>query len=529
MINITGRLAKLGLAFAGGVLVWGTQCQVLHAAALRAGVAQVSITKDKPTATVNDLVYAKALVVDDGTTKVAIVCLDVGGLPSALVSGVRTRVQEGLGIAESHVLLAASHNHHTQGQLVPNVAERAFEAVRQAHETMVPVKHGTGVGHESRITMNRRLRLKNGKAWTIRRANPSPKDADVVGLGPLDPQIGILRLDRLDGRPLAVLYNFAGHAYGGVPSGGVTADFPGFASALLQEALGEGVVALFVQGAAGDVTPIRYKDVDAPPPTEQLGALLGLSTLEAFQRIATHGEGTVKVAAQTLELPRRKDVEKRLQSLQEQQEEILQFFTGVGCGTHGAGTFLNFKTFLPLYLKHTLDPEHPAYSSYLYQHEAQGERNDLRCLDEENRQRIQKYRECIQQMERLIRIRSNLQNLSRHLNRDASQAIAAQVQGIRIGDFVLVTFPGEPFAEVALRIKERSPFPHTFVAGYANGHLGYAPTAEAYNDEAYEDCLSPLRSRVAAVVRVEGPGDHSPPGPAAFLSEMTRSWSEWAT
>ena len=211
------------------MLVWGTQCQVLHAAALRAGVAQVSITKDKPTATVNDLVYAKALVVDDGTTKVAIVCLDVGGLPSALVSGVRTRVQEGLGIAESHVLLAASHNHHTQGQTGPERGGASFRGGPDrptrpwCRSSTVPVS-----ATSRRITMNRRLRLKNGKAWTIRRANPSPKDADVVGLGPLDPQIGILRLDRLDGRPLAVLYNFAGHAYGGVPSGGVTADFPRF-------------------------------------------------------------------------------------------------------------------------------------------------------------------------------------------------------------------------------------------------------------------------------------------------------------
>ena len=83
--------------------------------------------------------------------------------------------------------------------------------------------------------MNRRLRLQDGRHWTIRRANPSPRDSDVAGLGPLDPEIGILRVDRNDGRPLAVLYNFAGHAYGGVPDGSVTADLPGFASAVLEE------------------------------------------------------------------------------------------------------------------------------------------------------------------------------------------------------------------------------------------------------------------------------------------------------
>jgi hypothetical protein len=340
--------------------------------------------------------------------------------------------------------------------------------------------------------MNRRLRLKSGKHWTIRRANPSPKDSEVVALGPLDPEIGILRVDRGTGEPLAVVYNFAGHAYGGVPSGGVTADFPGFASAVVEEALGHGAKALFLQGAAGDVTPIRYKDVDAPPPTEQLGTMLGLSTLQAANRISTHDGATLRVISETVEVPRRRDIEARVQSLEAQQEEILQFFTGVGCGTHGAGTFLNFKTFLPLYMKQMVDPEHPSYSSYLYRQEETTGQTGLVELDAENRRRVEKYLAAIDNMERLIRIRSNLHVLKGRLGERAAEPIAVEIQGVRIGDFFLVTFPGEPFAEVGLRIKERSPFAHTFVAGYSNGHLGYAPTADAYDKEAYEDTLTPF-------------------------------------
>jgi hypothetical protein len=55
-------------------------------------------------------------------------------------------------------------------------------------------------------------------------------------LGPIDPQIGLLRVDTAEGKPLALVYNFAGHPYGGVPDGGVTADFPGFASRVIEEA-----------------------------------------------------------------------------------------------------------------------------------------------------------------------------------------------------------------------------------------------------------------------------------------------------
>ncbi len=460
-----------------------------QAASLRAGVAVVDITAEKPTVAVNDPLCAKALALDDGKTKAVIICLDLGGASSTLVASVRDRIQRQLAVKGSHILVNASHNHHTQGQVARDVVDRIVGAVKQASQTMVPVRVGAGVGREDRITMNRRLRLTSGKDWTIRRANPSPKDSDVAELGPIDPEIGILRLDRTSGEPLAVVYNFAAHAYGGVPSGGVTADFPGFASAVLEEAL-PGAKALFLQGFAGDVTPIRYKDVDAPPPTEQLGTMLGLSTLQAVNRIATQEQGILKVISETIEIPRRQDDEARIQSLETQQEEVLQFFTGVGCGTHGAGTFLNFKTFLPLYVKHRVDPDFPAYSSYLYKHEEATGHTELTHLDAENRRRVQKYLACIDNMERLIRIRSNLQAYKRHLNRRGEGPIAAEVQGIRIGSFLLVTFPGEPFAEVGLRVKEQSPFEYTFVAGYSNGHLGYAPTADAYDREAYEDALT---------------------------------------
>ena len=462
-----------------------------RAGSLRGGVAARSITSEAPTVLVNDPLYAKALVLDDGETRIVIVCLDLGGASTPLVSAIRKGLGEELGIAEANVLVNASHNHHVQGQTVKDLPGRIVETVRLAIASMVPVKVGSGSGQEGRIMMNRRLELKDGRTWAIRRANPSPKDFEVARIGPADSEIGILRLDNRDtGRPLAVVYNFAGHAYGGVPNGGVTADFPGFASAVLEEALG--ATALFVQGAAGDVTPIRYKDVDAPPPTEQLGTMLGMSTLKAVNRIETGEEGVVKMVSETVELPRRQDIEARLEALEAQEEEILQFFTGIGCGTHGAGTFLNFKSFLPLYLKHTVDPDRPAYSSYLYMHEDATGQSGLLELDAQNRQRMEKYLECINQMERLIRIRSNLQIFKRHQANAGGGPIAAEVQGMRIGEFVLVTFPGELFAEIGLRIKERSPFADTFVAGYSNGHLGYAPTAEAYQGEAYEDSLTPF-------------------------------------
>ena len=386
---------------------------------------------------------------------------------------------------------------------------------------MVPARVGAGAGREDRITINRRLRMKDGKHWTIRRATPSPPDDAVAGLGPLDPQIGLLRVDAMDGKPLALVYNFAGHAYGGAAGGGITADFPGFASRVVERAW-PGAVALFLQGAAGDVTPIRYKDFDAPPPTELLGTRLGFSALEAAQRISTQSQAAVRIVRDTVELPRRTDAEQRIQALQAEQEKILGFFTGVGCGAHGAGTSLNFKSFLPLYMKQAIDPEHPAYAAYLYEQEERTGQNGLRQLDKENKQRIAMYRQCIEKMDRLIVVRTSLQFLQETLQTSsASGPIRVEIQALRVGDFVLVTFPGEPFAEVGLRIKKRSPFPNTFVAGYTNGRIGYAPTADAYDKDAYEDALTPLAPAVAGDLRRQGPGN-DPPARSEFPLMVTR-------
>jgi len=460
---------------------------------LRAGAAVQSLMTDKPSVAVHDPLCTKAVVLDNGSTRIAVVATDLGDASDELVADVRRLVQQQVSIPPGNVLINASHNHRTQGQAAEDAAERIAQAVSRAADSMVPVKIGIGKGREDRITMNRRLQLKDGKEWTIRRANPSPRDEDVMGVGPMDPEIGILRLDRVDGGTLAVLYDFACHPYAGVPDGGVTADLPGFASRVVENGLsGEDTLALFLQGAAGDITPIRYKDWHAPPHTEQLGTMLGLSVLEAARQAVMTDDSRLQVLTETAELPRRTDLEQCLAALEVQQEDILQSFTGVGCGEYGTETSLNFKTFLPLYLKHVMDPDFPSYSSYLYMQEKKVGTDDLQHLDAENKQRIGKYLESIHNMERLIRIRNKRQLIQRQIEKGEEGPLQAEVQVMRIGDFVLVSFPGETFSEVGLYIKRQSPFEFTFLASYSNGSIGYAPTADAYGGDAYEDTLTRL-------------------------------------
>ena len=258
--------------------------QEINSAPLRAGVSKINITKDKPTELVHDPLYAKALVLDDGKTKAVIITMDIINISIDDLSEIRARIQNELKINGNNVMINASHNHWVNDQLAEDYVDRTVKAVKEAVQNMVPVKVGGGAGIEKRITMNRRLLLTNGKEWTIRRATPEPQDEMVKGIAEaFDPEIGILRIDKTDGKPLAVLFTFADHNYTGVPNRGATAGFPGFASKVIEENLGNGAVALFMQGAAGDITPILYKDVNAPKQDEMHGTLLGLSTLQGWR------------------------------------------------------------------------------------------------------------------------------------------------------------------------------------------------------------------------------------------------------
>ena len=246
---------------------------------------------------------------------------------------------------------------------------------------MVPVKVGAGVGKEDRIMENRRLKLKSGRTIDVRHAYSLPPDDEVAEVGPIDPQIGVLRLDREDGRTLAVVYNFACHPIQGVPSGGNTADIVGFASKVIEENLSDGTIALFLQGCGGDINPVFYKDVDHPRSAEPLGNMLGLSTLRAVRKIACKEDSRFTVLNETITLPRG-DRTQRIYSLEAKQKQLLGSLRG---------TSLNLKTFLPLVVKYNLSSEFPSYYSHRYLHDQALERDDLSKLDAENRRNIKAY------------------------------------------------------------------------------------------------------------------------------------------
>ena len=453
---------------------------------LQAGVARVEIT-DREAGPVHDPSYVKALVLKDDSRTVVIVTVDavaigeIGRIGNDYLSKVRSQLQKELGIPPANVIINASHCHSVVRQ---DTDLLTVQAVKEAWKSMVPVKAGAGTGHEDRISENRRLKMKDGSEVDMRRAYSMPRDEDVAGVGPIDPQIGLLRIDREDGKPLAVLYNFACHPIMNPPGTGNTADFTGVASKVIEEALGDGALALFVQGCGGDINPVRYKDVQHPPSAEPLGNMLGLSVMRTLKKIETKPGVELKIISEIIALPRGADLERRIAAIQAEQAKLLQSLKP---------TDINFKTFLPLFVQHTMSPDFPSLYSQGYLHDKSLGKDDLTRLDAANRKNLDAYLENIHVMEWLTRLNVNLALLRKHLAQNQAAGrptLDVEIAGVRIGDFVMVTFPGELTVEIGLNIKRSAPAPFTFVAGYCNGYIYYTPTAKQRDNTGYaqEDC-----------------------------------------
>jgi hypothetical protein len=220
------------------------------------------------------------------------------------------------------------------------------------------------------------------------------------------------------------------------------------------------------------------------PDAEPLGNLLGLTVLRGVRQIKTQSAAPLAIQQQTIALPRAADFAQRIAAIEAEQTLLLRSLKP---------TNINFKTFLPLLIQQRLNPDSPSHYAQSYLHDKQQERDDLQRLDAENRAQVEAYLANIQAMEQLTRLNTNLALLKKHraaTGNAAVRAVDVEVCALRIGEFKLVTFPGELTVEIGLALKRAAKHPHTFVAGYTNGYIYYTPTVSQRTNTGYaqEDC-----------------------------------------
>jgi len=220
---------------------------------LRVGAAKVDITPapaDLPDLYrgVNDRVFARAIVIESGADKAALVTLDMGGIPTPLWQTVSARAESELGIDSEHLLLTATHTHSVPRQQPDGFADLVMQAIGEAMADLQPARMAWGTG-ESYININRTMINPETGLW----------DEGPNYDGPSDKTVAVVNFETLAGEPIAVYYNYAVHGVIAGQLDEVSGDIPGASSRYIEESLGDDVVAVWSLGAAGDQNPIFFQ------------------------------------------------------------------------------------------------------------------------------------------------------------------------------------------------------------------------------------------------------------------------------
>ena len=454
---------------------------------LRGGFGKVDITHYEA-GPVDDPLHVRALVLEQNEIRYAILSLDVvaleriGPLPRNFLSDLRSELKTRYGIQAEHLLVNATHCH---GITTPDVLQRTVQAVGIALDRMAPIRIGMGVGKEERVSQNRRLKLKNGREADYRHAYSLPPDEEIESIGPIDPDVTVLKIVSADHKIQGVVYHFACHPIQGTPAGGNTADITGYASRVIEEQMGPDTVALFLQGCGGDINPVGYKEYGQPRDAERLGNLLALTVLKTARDIRGFASEAIQWHSQKIAVPLA-DLGPTISEVEAARDQLVDSLQG---------TSLNFKDFEKLRHTKALFPESPSSDKGTYLLQQKQQREVLKRLDNENRNLVEAYLKNIYTMEGISRLQTNLRLLRLHhreIVEIGSRSLEVEVIGLKMGELKLATFPGELTVRIGLGLKEKLGGV-TMICGYTNGYIYYVPTAEQLANRGYaqedSDCL----------------------------------------
>ncbi len=260
----------------------------------------------------HDPLQVRALGLSDGDQCLTLCALDLTGIRRGDVARIRERIaQTAPELAGPGLVLACSHTHSGPDSLylfggspddpwLDEMIAAVSDAVLAAHARRVPAALSVGSGPVD-LSHNRRVIGPDGRSQHFHEREPG------VTIGPVDPDVTVLCVDSLAGEPLAVAFHFTAHALTLGPANmRFSADFPGVARALIEEAL-PGAIALFANGAAGNIHPRECMRADREA-TEAIGRELGRGVLAlAGRQMTADADPELAAAGRTLTFANRMD------------------------------------------------------------------------------------------------------------------------------------------------------------------------------------------------------------------------------
>jgi len=426
-------------AFCCLVLLLSTSAR---AAELRAGAAAVDISPKQYPVLINggmtsrsatklsDPIYARAIVFDDGATKLAIVVVDSCLFPRYHVDPAKAEASKRTGIPAANMLVSATHTHSAPSVMgalgteadpnyPPVFREGIARAIAEAHKNLEPAKVAWGVSNaDEYVGIRRWIRRSDrkindpfGQPTAHANMHPGYLSVDAVGpAGPEDPDLTVLSMQAVDGRPIALLGNIGMHYFSGPAP--VSADYFGIFCKALEKELGAKVpqgkppfVGILSQGTSGDCW---RRDYAKPKPEKE-------------PTIDEYAGGLAKLAMQAVEGKSHKSVDLAM-----------------------AATDIRIKARAP-------SPERIEWAKKVIADLGDG-------LPKTTAEVYAK-------------------EVPHLVNRPEADML---LQAIRVGDFGLTAMPNEVYALTGLKIKAQSPLAGVMNIELANDELGYIPPAEQH-------------------------------------------------
>lgn len=414
---------------------------------LRVGVAEIDITPpvghrmagyfDERLATgIHDPLHAKAIVLQQGDKRIAMVFCDLVGISLHVSTNARARASAITGIPVTSILISATHSH--TGPLFDDTRRKYFhelaltnlgedpqekiyypdvlvkklvKVIAEAQSKLQPSEVAVGIGKQEGLAFNRRFHMKNGKVAF----NPGQLNPNIVRpAGPTDPDVGMLLVRDSKSKPVAGLTVFAMHSdtVGGTL---YSADYAFYLQQTLRDAFGKNYISAFAAGTCGDLNHINVavkEPVKGLAVAERLGTTLGKAVLATIPKAEAIRNPSLAVRSTKIIAPFQEITPAQLADAREK-------ITKLGDSNNGFFIKVEAVKILDLAEKGTNWP--------------------------------------------------------------------MEVQVFRLdSDTAMVGLPCEIFVELGLAIKAASPFKKTLVMSICNDRPSYVPTKKAFTEGSYE-------------------------------------------
>lgn len=431
------------------------------AANLRVGAVRVDITPpadpaNPPTGQYeHEHLYLRAIVLDNGVSRAALIGADQGGLPEASWVHASREIAKELECPVANILMSATHTHSGWGTAggpppgmfhpapnapPPPIVRQLVDAVRQARTKLQPAQVGFGRGF-SYLNVNRDTIDPTTHLWT--------QSANLDG--PSDKTVAVIKFETLQGEPIAAYIDYAMHPVNGYLAGFTSADFAGATSRYVEQAYGDKMVAVFAQGASGDQNPLYLRAA-----TNALASRSGVPitgnvlTREAVEAPLRDGQVT--------ERPLDPTVRATLERVMESE--------GVLLGEEVIRVMTNTKR---------MDPS-PVITASQEMATCPG------------RRRLDKARE------------------GTPGSYEDGDPVNLRLGVLRIGDVALASVDAEIYSPIGKRVKEESPMANTVVVTLANGmaNSGYIPNDASFGAYTFQVLSSRLKPGCAEGAIVGG-------------------------